>query len=131
MSNSTAERRDRRAGFTIIEVMIAIVVLGVGVMALVGSSAMVTRMIGAGRTSTEVVEIANSRVEHLRRAAYSTSPPCTHAQFVGGDTTGTGYTEKWTITTQANSISVITDSVVYRTTRGARPFVLTTSILCR
>lgn len=131
MTDSAAERRGSRAGFTIIEVMIAIIVLGVGVMALVGSSAMVTRMIGAGRSSTEAVEIANSRVEQLRRAAYSTTPPCTHTDFAAGTAAGTGYTEKWTITTQANSIRVITDSVVYRTTRGARPFVLTTSILCR
>ena len=62
MSDTAAAGRGQRAGFTIIEVMIAIVVLGVGVMALVGSSAMVTRMIGAGRTSTEAVEIANSRI---------------------------------------------------------------------
>lgn len=131
MSDTAAAGRDKRAGFTIIEVMIAIVVLGVGVMALVGSSAMVTRMIGAGRTSTEAVEIANSRIEYLRRAAYSTATPCTHAQFAAGTSSGTGYTEKWTITTQPNSIRVVTDSVIYRTTRGPRPFVLTTSILCR
>lgn len=131
MSDTAAAGRGQRAGFTIIEVMIAIVVLGVGVMALVGSSAMVTRMIGAGRTSTEAVEIANSRIEQLRRAAYSTATPCTHAQFAGGDSSGTGFTEKWTITTQPNNISVVTDSVIYRTTRGPRPFVLTTSFLCR
>ena len=36
-------------GFTLVEVAIALVVLAVGVLALAGSSAMVTRMIGHGR----------------------------------------------------------------------------------
>jgi prepilin-type N-terminal cleavage/methylation domain-containing protein len=41
--------QSRERGFTIAEVMIAVVLLSFGVMALVGSSAMVTRMIGKGR----------------------------------------------------------------------------------
>ena len=36
----------RERGFTIIEVMLAVVLLTIGAMALVGSSALVTRMIG-------------------------------------------------------------------------------------
>jgi prepilin-type N-terminal cleavage/methylation domain-containing protein len=35
---------ERERGFTIIEVMLAVVLLSIGVMALVGSSALVTRM---------------------------------------------------------------------------------------
>ena len=37
------------AGFTLIEVMVALIILGVGILALSGSSAMVNRMIGRGR----------------------------------------------------------------------------------
>ncbi len=131
MSTPATPRGGTRAGFTIIEVMIAVIILGVGVIALVGASAMVTRMIGAGKHSTEAVEVANSRIEQLRRLAYSTTPPCTHGSFAAGTATGPGYRESWTITSQANSIRIVTDSVVYRTAGGERPFALTTRILCR
>ena len=40
------------AGFTIAEVLVAIVVLSVGVVAMPGSSALVTRMIGRGQRAT-------------------------------------------------------------------------------
>ena len=131
MNTQPESRSTAQGGFTIIEVMIALVVLSVGVLALLGSSAMVTRMIGAGRHSTEAVEVANSRMEQLRRAAYSTTPPCTHAQFAGGTSSGTGFTETWVITAAPNDVRVVSDTVTYATTRGQRPFVLTTRILCR
>ncbi|MBA3344628.1 MAG: prepilin-type N-terminal cleavage/methylation domain-containing protein, partial [Gemmatimonadales bacterium] len=37
------------AGFTLVEVLVAVVVLGVGIVALAGASAMATRMIGQGQ----------------------------------------------------------------------------------
>ena len=50
-------------GFTIIEILLAVVVLSVGVMALVGSSALATRMIGRGNMSSRVTQVANARAE--------------------------------------------------------------------
>ena len=40
-------------GFTIIEVLVAVLVLTVGVTALVGSAGIVTRMIGQGKRTTQ------------------------------------------------------------------------------
>ena len=45
-------------GFTLVEVLIAVVVLGIGVTALVGSSALVTRMVGRGASETKAAEAA-------------------------------------------------------------------------
>lgn len=132
MNESPRPPRDR-GGFTLIEVMIAVIVLAIGVIALLGSSAMVTRMLGQGRHATQAVEVATRRLENLRRAAYATATPCTDAAFVGGTATGTGYTETWTITTPAGfpELRVVTDSVVYRTTRGNARLGLETRVLCR
>ena len=58
-------------GFTLVEVLVALVLLTVGVMALLGSSAMVSRMIGKGRGSTIAVQVATARLERLRRIAAS------------------------------------------------------------
>ena len=43
--------RQREAGFTIIEVMIAVVILTVGLLGLTATSALVTRMLGRGQRS--------------------------------------------------------------------------------
>jgi len=53
-------------GFTVIEVLVAMLILGVGITALVGSSALVTRQIGRGRILTIATEIGNQRLEKLR-----------------------------------------------------------------
>ena len=45
-------------GFTIIEVLVAVLVLTVGVTALVGSAGMVTRMIGQGKRTTQATQRA-------------------------------------------------------------------------
>jgi prepilin-type N-terminal cleavage/methylation domain-containing protein len=85
-------------GFTLIEVMLSVVLLTVGVMALVSSSAMTARMIGRGRSSTMIGQRSATRFDYLRQLAASTSPPCTSPNFVGGDSTRYGVREIWTIT---------------------------------
>ncbi|HET6345602.1 MAG TPA: prepilin-type N-terminal cleavage/methylation domain-containing protein, partial [Myxococcota bacterium] len=69
--------RQARAGFTLVEVLVAVVVLGIGVLALVGSSAMVTRMIGRGQMGTRAAQVASKRLDSLRIVAYATTPRCT------------------------------------------------------
>jgi prepilin-type N-terminal cleavage/methylation domain-containing protein len=49
-------------GLTLVEVLIAIVVLGIGVTALASSSGMVTRMIGRGKVETRAAQAAASRM---------------------------------------------------------------------
>ena len=119
-----------RGGFTLIEVMIAVVILAIGVIALMGSSAMVTRMIGAGKHSTQAVEVATRRLENLRRIAYSTSAPCTDGAFASGTATGTGYTEAWVVS-GTGQLRTVVDTVTYTTARGTSKLGLETRILCR
>ncbi len=68
-------------GFTLIEVLVAILVLGVGIIALVGTSAGVTRMIGRGKIETRAAQAASNRMETLRLAAYASSPRCADPGF--------------------------------------------------
>ena len=53
-------------GFTIIEVIIAIVVLAVGLLGLVTTAALVTRMIGRGQRSAVAATFAAQQAEQLR-----------------------------------------------------------------
>ena len=70
--------RRSEAGFTIIEVIIAIMVLTVGLLGLVTTAALVTRMIARGQRSAVASTFAAQRMERLRIAA------CIPAQRVSG-----------------------------------------------
>jgi type IV pilus assembly protein PilV len=67
-----------RKGFTIIEIMIAIVVLTVGVLGMVTTAALVTRMIARGQRSATATAFAQRRLERMRIAA------CVPAQRANG-----------------------------------------------
>jgi prepilin-type N-terminal cleavage/methylation domain-containing protein len=53
-------------GMTIIEVLVAVLVLSVGLLALTTTAAGVSRMIDDGRRSTEAAALAAERIELLR-----------------------------------------------------------------
>jgi prepilin-type N-terminal cleavage/methylation domain-containing protein len=118
------------SGFTLVEVLVAIVVLAVGVVAMAGSTAMVTRMIGRGKVETRVAQAASRRMEVLRLAANSTTPHCTAGTFAsGGPVTANGLTESWTVPV-AGRVRSVQVNVTYRTARGSRTASLQTRIEC-
>jgi prepilin-type N-terminal cleavage/methylation domain-containing protein len=127
--------RQSERGFTLVEVLIAVVVLGIGVTALVGSSALVTRMVGRGISETKAAEAANQRLESMRLLAYSTTPRCTNGAFASGGPQFSGASasirERWIITvTAATKSATITDTVTHRTATGTHTDVITTRVEC-
>ncbi len=124
--------RPREQGFTLIEIMIALVLLVVGVMALAGSSAMVTRMIGQGRASTLVGQLAGSRAEWLRQLAASTSPACGSAMLRSGSSNSGGVAEEWTVLGAAGEpLREARLTYAYRVPRGIRSDTVSLTLLCR
>jgi Tfp pilus assembly protein PilV len=121
----------REKGFTIVEVMVAVLMLTTGVMALVGSSAMVTRMIGRGRASTLVGQVATARAERLRQIATSTNPPCTAAAFKTDSTESSGIAEKWQLLPAVGTTSTFRMTFTYRAPRGTRTDTMLTTVLCK
>ena len=122
--------RRNAQGFTIIEVLVAVLVLTVGVTALVGSAGMVTRMIGRGKRTTEATQRAERRLEILRQTALSATPQCTG--LTGGTATSAGITETWTVTTPVSPAQtrVLQVIVSYPRIRGNSVDTLITSIRC-
>ncbi len=115
-------------GFTILEVLVAVLVLAVGVIALVGSSALVTRMIGQGKRDTRAAAIAEQRLETLRQQAYATTPACT--ALVGGTTAQPGgITDTWEVAGAGNS-RTLRAIVTRRTNRGTARDTVITIIRC-
>lgn len=89
-------------GFTIIEIIIAIIVLTVGVLALVTTAALVTRMIARGQRSADASAFMARRVERLRAIASGQLTGACVAPLPGADTLYRGSNwvafNTWTVT---------------------------------
>lgn len=119
-----------RRGFTIVEVLVAVVILVFGVLALISSSATVNRMLGEGRRVTEAVQVAQGRIEYLRQQALRPDVTrCTHANFAPGSTMTGLIAESWTIDATVNP-RIVRATAAYRLARGDRTVTLTTTIRC-
>ena len=119
------------AGFTLVEVLVAVMVLAIGIIAMAGTSGMVTRMIGRAKMATRAAQVATRKVEELRLAAYSTSPRCSAAGFVsGGPVTARAVTSSWVVPT-TGKVRAVQVTVSFATTRGGtHTDVLNTLIEC-
>ncbi|GAC1479914.1 MAG: hypothetical protein NVS1B4_24820 [Gemmatimonadaceae bacterium] len=62
----------RREGFTIVEVIVAILVVSIGLLALASSSAAVTRMASGGQSAGAAATFAGQRLDLLRMTACGT-----------------------------------------------------------
>jgi prepilin-type N-terminal cleavage/methylation domain-containing protein len=123
-----------RLGFTLTEVLVAVLVLGVGIVALVGTSGTVTRMIGRGKVETRAAQAASRRMETLRLAAYATSPRCTDPAFASGGPVlspvlSGGMTESWLVP-PTGRVRKVRVTVTYLTVRGSREAILETALTC-
>lgn len=116
------------SGFTLVEVLVAVIILSVGILALASGSGSVFRMLGAGKRATQAAAIASQRLEALRRQANATNPRC--SAIVGGSATRPGnVTETWTVTGTGTSRTVQV-WVRYPTSRGTTADTLFTTLPC-
>ena len=113
----------RRVGFTLVELLIALVLLNVGLLALVGLAASITRNADDSRFAANASRIAAVRLER-------TASTACRGDTSGVDHVAAGVTEQFSDMPAPNDSRVITDSVTYETTRGPKTFVLRTAALC-
>lgn len=114
-----------RSGFTIVEVIVAVMILGVGVIGLTGTAAVVMRQVNGGARHTLASNLGRARHERMAGA------PC--ADAIGGPVSNRNVTEQWTLTVHptrrtARLIHTMTFAVHNRSTRT---MVDTAVILCR
>ena len=74
------------AGFTIVELLIALVVLAVGLLAVGSGMAGVTRRQDLATSRAEMLDLAEAKLEQLRAAAISGTPDTMQLE-IGGSTT--------------------------------------------
>lgn len=120
-----------QAGFTVIEVLIAIIILSVGILALLQAGATSTIMLRDGRLRTMASAVAANRIDSLRLAAASTNPTCSavasgSASSLYGSLPGS---ESWTVAGAGRSRTV-TETVSL--SHGRRQLAMTVrgTLLC-
>ena len=88
-----------RRGFTLIETLVALVILAIGLFAMAATSAAVTTTLTGSRNATIATQLATLRMEALRATSRSTLTPCTSGGFTssGAPVTSQGVTMTWTV----------------------------------
>jgi len=103
---------------TVVEVLVALVLLGVGVAAAAGASAATSRMITRGKSATRAAQAAARILDSLRAAAGAT-PGCTGLAD-GMDSAATGLVFSWRVAATANlrTITLVSSYAVPGRTRS-------------
>jgi prepilin-type N-terminal cleavage/methylation domain-containing protein len=115
-------------GFTLVEVIIAVLVLTVGLLGLVGSAALVTRMIGRGHRSGVQVAFSQRRIEMLRSTACTNQATGTDVLMRGGVPVDS---LSWQFVNLGNSTWQVIMTSKYQTDRGKwRSEISETEISC-
>ena len=78
-----------RPAFTLLEVLVSLVILGVGILGLSANAALVSRLVGDGSRLTLAATVAITRLEQLRTL------PC--AGLTSGRATSRGIEEAWSV----------------------------------
>lgn len=108
-------RRATRHGFTLVELIVAIMILTVGVLGLASTAAVVSRQTGGGTQQTIAANIASSRFERLRGRSCSAI-----VAWTAPDPAMPGIEERGNPTKPAsNNLRPVIDSVRY-TAGGGR-----------
>lgn len=122
-----AEPSRERRGFTIVEAIVAIVMLAVGVLAMVSSSAVVVRQMSVASQMGIAANVAAERIETLR--SYNV---CT--EIVSGTGTNRGMTESWTVTpltgTGGQNAVTVDYTVTYQAGRTTKSQQFITNLSC-
>lgn len=122
MKKSTAfTMRRARRGFTLVELIAAIIILVVGVLGLASTAAVVMRQMTASSMQTRAAIMGQSRLERLR------SMPC--ANMANGTVTVNGITETWTVRIGTRTATIV-DVVTWNERRTARSVTFTSERPC-
>ena len=122
MGPPLGKRRPPRTGFTLIEVMVAVVLVDVGLLALVAGCSILVRAMGDTRARTNAARAAESRLARLGALACAAS--------TDGSSASARLSEHWTVRTDPAGIREVRDSVSFMLRAGPSFLVLRTRVPC-
>lgn len=107
-----------RQGFTLIEVIMAVVVLSVGVLGMLTTFALVTRMVGRGSSANRAANFAEQRLERLRQTGCTSQASSSDTLYRGTTSTWVAI-NSWTFTNGGGSTWHVRLLNRYKTSLGA------------
>jgi Tfp pilus assembly protein PilV len=110
-----------RRGFTLVELVIAVLLIDVGLLALVAGSAVVIKRDNELRMRAAAARAGANRLQLLSLGTCGS---------IMGSTTDRGITENWTAAARADGFRDLSDSVSYRFSGIERRVVLRTRAPC-
>jgi prepilin-type N-terminal cleavage/methylation domain-containing protein len=117
--------RQPARGFTLVELLVAIVVINVGLLALVAASAVVVREADEGKARAAAVRAASNRLEWLA------SRPCSAPMPDHGSVSAAGgLREEWSVERLTNGVRELRDSVTYTRRGSTLMLVLRSRVTC-
>lgn len=111
----------RRSGFTMPELLIAIIVIAIGLLSLASGSVGVLRQMRWGNQSALAALVATQRMEAVR------SLGC--VSMANGTATTRGLPEKWVITSISSKARAVVESVTYVPRAGLTRYVEMKSVV--
>ena len=124
-SCSAARRRPPAApGFTLAEVVVAVVLLAWGALALVAASGNAVRLVGEAVSQERATLAARHRVERLAARG------CSALETGTGSESTLGLRERWTVTPVRNGVSLVAESLDYADRGRNRQVVVHRLIVC-
>jgi Tfp pilus assembly protein PilV len=118
---SLAARR-RRSGFTLVELLVAVVLIEIGLLALVASGASLVRQTTTTRARLAAINAAGNRLQLLGATA------CIATSGMNGP--AAGLIERWSATLQSNGTRELRDSVTFVAMGSTHSIVLRTRLTC-
>ncbi|MDB4888885.1 MAG: hypothetical protein JWL61_740 [Gemmatimonadetes bacterium] len=113
-----------RAGMTVVEVLVALMLVSIGLLGMAGSTTL------ALRTAHDATQRRASMHRIVSRHSQLAASGCAGARSGTAIDSARDVTEAWYVTVQSNGFALVTDSVRWMGARGPHSFVLTTAFPC-
>lgn len=121
-SRSTPTRHPARRGITVVEVIVALVLVAVGLLAIAGTSAL------AFRTATSASRERLAVRQADRRLARLTAAGC--ASATAGTDSAAGMRERWSMADSLGGVASIEASVAWQAGARRRVLTLRSALVC-
>jgi Tfp pilus assembly protein PilV len=117
-----------RSGFTLFEVLVAVVITTLGIGALLGTLTASAELAGDGRRMARAATLLASRADELRAQVAAAAPGCS-APASGSSPAAEGITEAWSATARGSVIDLVLEAR-YRRRGRLTADTLVTAVPC-
>lgn len=114
----------QRAGLSIVEVLVALVLVAIGMMGVAGSTAIAFRTTLDAARRREAAQRASSRIAQIAASG------CALAMAGASTDSARQVSEQWSVSMPVNGFALVTDSVTWTGTRGKSSLALTSALTC-